>query len=78
MAKSKKTGWTLVLYNCHFPTITIEGPHGATRVLGGKCCPRQYIRDHRRWQWPLDREKIAELTEELSAAAEQMEKPDAG
>ena len=53
-------------------TLSIDTETGGVRVLGPKCCPRQYGREIA--SWPLTKDICDQLIEELVAAREEVEK----
>jgi hypothetical protein len=60
----------IAVYQCpahrHMHSICIEGSAGGTRVLGAKCCPRQYSQQIS--AWPLTEAIIDTLVDELEYA----------
>jgi len=62
----------IAIYICpshpDFVTLCIEDDDGGTRVLGGKCCPKQYAKPRRKW--PLTQKVADELTKEMNSLLE--------
>lgn len=67
----------IAVYQCpqhkDFVSLCVDLPDGGTRVLGGKCCVRQY--EKRLRVWTLTRQVAQELTEEMENALEEAERP---